>query len=37
VRWLRRFDIARHVAKVLAASFKAADRKYLGVAWRAHT
>ncbi len=29
----RRFDIARHVAALLAASFKAPDRRYLGVKW----
>ena len=27
------FDVARHVSAVLAASFKAPDGKYLGVAW----
>ena len=27
------FEIARHVAAVLSASFKAPDGKYLGVAW----
>jgi hypothetical protein len=32
-----RFDIARHVAAVLRASFKAPDKMYLGVKWCAHT
>ena len=30
---LRSFDIARHVAAVLSASFKAPDGRYLGVKW----
>ena len=29
----RSFDIARHVAAVLSASFKAPDGRYLGVQW----
>ena len=30
---MRSFDIARHVAAVLSASFKAPDGRYLGVKW----
>ena len=32
-KMLNRFDIARHVAAVLSASFKAPEGRYLGVRW----